>query len=64
MDDYLITRIREARHQVSVEQTHDPRRIVAYYIDLQKEYGPRLLETPQTDEGAPTPNPDPVAQHL
>jgi phage portal protein BeeE len=50
--DAVITRIREARHQVSEEQGHNPRKLVAYYIQLQKQHKERLLESPQIeDEG-------------
>jgi hypothetical protein len=32
-----IARIREARHQISEEFGHDPYRLVAYYMERQKE---------------------------
>jgi hypothetical protein len=35
--DSTISRIRIARHRISEKFGHDPRRIVAYYIRLQKE---------------------------
>lgn len=50
IDDAVIARIREARHQVSQEQAHDPGKVVAYYIELQKRYEDRLLESPRLDE--------------
>jgi hypothetical protein len=51
-DDAVITRIREARHQISEEHGHNPRKLVAYYIQLQKRHKERLLESPQIeDEG-------------
>jgi hypothetical protein len=34
-DDAVITRIREVRHQISEEQGHDPRKLVADYVQLQ-----------------------------
>ena len=51
-DDAVITRIREARHQISEEHCQNPRKLVAYYIQLQKQHKERLLESPQIeDEG-------------
>ena len=50
MNDPIIERIREARHQVSEENMHDPKKVVAYYIELQKRYSERLLESPQIEE--------------
>jgi hypothetical protein len=41
-DDPTITRIREARHQISEECGHDPQRIVEYYGELQKKYQDRI----------------------
>lgn len=32
-----IARIREVRHQISKEFGHDPYRLVAYYMELQKQ---------------------------
>lgn len=37
-DDPTIARIREARHYISQEYSHDPQRVVDYYIKLQKKY--------------------------
>ena len=34
-DDSAITRVRQARHEISEEQAHDPERIVAYYLEMQ-----------------------------
>jgi hypothetical protein len=33
-----IARIREARHQISEQFGHDPYRLVAYYMERQKEH--------------------------
>lgn len=35
--DPTISRIRDARHQLSEKFGHDPERIVAYYLQLQEE---------------------------
>lgn len=50
MNDPVIERIREARHQISEENTHDPEKVVAYYIELQKRYSGRLVESTPTAE--------------
>ncbi|MCX6027943.1 MAG: hypothetical protein NT169_01410 [Chloroflexi bacterium] len=42
-DDPAIAEIREVRHRISERFGHDPQRIVAYYIELQKKYQHRLL---------------------
>jgi hypothetical protein len=42
-DDPTIKRIREARHKISERFNHDPKKLVAYYIERQKEHSDRLL---------------------
>jgi hypothetical protein len=41
-DDPVIKRIRDARHKISEKFGHDPRRLVAHYIELQKKHADRL----------------------
>jgi citrate synthase len=36
-DDPTLDRIREVRHQISAEFGHDPRRLLDYYAELEKE---------------------------
>lgn len=43
--DPVIDEVREVRHRISARFGHDPARLVAYYIDLQKQYEDRLLKT-------------------
>lgn len=50
MNDPVIERIRDARHQISEENAHDPEKVVAYYIELQKRYSERLVESSQSEE--------------
>lgn len=50
MNDPVIDQIRETRHQISEEHTHDPEKLVAYYIELQKKYRDRLVEPSQIEE--------------
>jgi hypothetical protein len=48
-DDPTITRIREARHKISEECDHDPKKIVEYYVKLQRKYQDRIVRTPEED---------------
>jgi hypothetical protein len=41
--DEAINQIRSIRHTISEENGHDPRRLVNYYIHLQKQY-PQLAQ--------------------
>ena len=44
--DPPIDEIRAARHRISAEHGHDPRRLVEYYRKLQERYKDRLIEAP------------------
>jgi len=44
-DDPTIMRIREVRHRISKKYNHDPKKIVEYYIKLQKKHQNRLLRS-------------------
>lgn len=46
--DPVIDEIREVRHRISARFAHDPARLVAYYMELQKQYQDRLTETEKT----------------
>ena len=43
-EDPTIDRIREVRHQISEEFGHDPKRLVAHYIELERDYAGRFLD--------------------
>jgi hypothetical protein len=43
--DAVIDEIRAARHRISERCGHDPEKLVAYYIELQKRHGDRLIES-------------------
>ena len=43
-----IARIREVRHQISEQFGHDPYRLVAYYMELQKELPEKLIPAPDS----------------
>jgi hypothetical protein len=42
-NDPTIDRIREVRHEISAEFGHDPKRLVAFYADLEKEFSDRFV---------------------
>ena len=42
-DDPTIAAIREARHQISASVNHDPRKLVAHYLELQERHQERLV---------------------
>ena len=42
-EDLTIAQIREIRHQISQQFNHDPKKIIEYYIGLQKKFQYRLL---------------------
>ena len=49
-NDPVIDEIREVRHRISARFDHDPARLVAYYMELQKQYQDRLITTEKTAE--------------
>ena len=44
--DPVIEEVREVRRRISEECGHDPDKLVAYYMELQKELGDRLIDPP------------------
>jgi hypothetical protein len=44
-----IDRIREVRHRISEQFGHDPYRLVAYYMELQKEHPEKLVPAPDSE---------------
>jgi len=56
-DDPTIDAIRRARHQISASVGHDPRKLVEYYQEFQKQFADRLRgfkppKSANTDESA------------
>ena len=45
LDDPVIDEIRAVRHRISARLGHDPKRLVAFYMERQKQYQDRLIET-------------------
>ncbi len=50
LSDPVIDELREVRHRISVRFEHDPARMVAFYIEQQKQYQDRLIETAKSIE--------------
>jgi hypothetical protein len=48
--DPVVDEVRAVRHEISARFDHDPERLVAYYMELQKQYRDRLIETEETLE--------------
>ncbi|HYU34219.1 MAG TPA: hypothetical protein VEW48_18855 [Thermoanaerobaculia bacterium] len=44
MDDPVIDEIREVRHRISERFGHDPEKLVAHYMEFQKQYEDRLIK--------------------
>jgi hypothetical protein len=49
--DVTIAEIRQVRHGISERLGHDPQQVIAYYIELQRQYAGRCL--PAEDEELP-----------
>lgn len=43
--DPVIDEIRQVRHEISERFGHDPKRLVAHYMELQKQYEGRMIKT-------------------
>ena len=48
--DPVIDEIREVRHRISARFEHDPTQLVAFYMEMQKQYQDRLMETAKSTE--------------
>jgi hypothetical protein len=47
--DEEIAALREVRHRISEQFGHDPYRLVAYLMELQKEHPDKLVPAPETE---------------
>jgi hypothetical protein len=45
--DPVIDEIRETRHRISAMCDHDPRKLVAYFQEVQRQYADRVLTAPR-----------------
>ena len=43
LSDPVIDEIREVRHRISARFEHDPTQLVAFYMEMQKQYQDRLI---------------------
>ena len=50
LSDPIIDEIREVRHRISARFDHDPTQMVAFYMEMQKQYQDRLIETTRSAE--------------
>ena len=50
--DPVIDEIREVRHRISARFDHDPSKLVAHYMEIQKQYKDRLGQTEKDPEHA------------
>ena len=55
--DPTLDHVREVRHRISQRCTHDPKKLVEYYIQLQAQYADRLLEQGKDKQPQATPAP-------
>ena len=51
-DDEEIDRVRAVRQRISERFGHDPYRLIAYYIEQQKEHQDRLVHVPRSEPEA------------
>ena len=58
--DPVIDEIREVRRRISARCGHDPTQLVSFYIEMQKQYQDRLMETPTSAQDGDTQQPDPA----
>ncbi len=50
--DPVIDEIREVRHRISARFDHNPSKLVAHYIEMQKQYKDRLIKAETGSEHA------------
>jgi hypothetical protein len=64
-DDPLIDAIRKVRHDISAAVGHDPRKLVAYFREVQERHRGRLISQfnqlrAQPADEKPSPKPQPL----
>jgi hypothetical protein len=50
--DPVIDEIRAVRHSISARVKHDPAKLVAHYLELQKRYEDRLIQSEESGKSA------------
>jgi hypothetical protein len=56
-DDEDIARVREVRHRISERFGHDPYRLVAYYMERQRDREHSSVHTTEPDSAGEAPRP-------
>jgi len=56
--DPVIDEIREVRHRISARFGHDPTQLVAFYMEMQKQYQDRLIEATKSSQDRDNQQPD------
>lgn len=49
-----LERIRHARHEISKQFNHDPKRLIEYYIELQQLYKDRFVDSEEHQKNKQT----------
>ena len=55
LNDPVIDEIRAVRHRISARFDHDPTQLVSFYLEMQKQYQDRLIETAMITERSDRP---------
>lgn len=50
LNDPVINEIREVRRCISARFGHDPAQLVAFYMEVQKQYQDRLIDTDERSD--------------
>ena len=58
LTDPVIDEIREVRHRISARFEHDPAQLAAFYMEMQKRYQDRLIETAKSSQDRDNQQPD------
>ena len=58
--DPVIDEIREVRRRISAHFGHDPTQLVAFYMEMQKQYQDRLIEATKSSQDRDNQQPDPA----
>ena len=56
--DPVIDEIREVRRRISARFGHDPTQLVSFYMEMQKQYQDRLIETTKSAQDRDNQQPD------
>jgi hypothetical protein len=51
--DDIVAEVREIRHRISAQFDHDPKKMTAYYAELDKHYTGPVVAPPPRKKGKP-----------